>query len=68
MENQSMAMTPEQIATETSLHINTIYTYIKSGKIPHIKLARRYLVSRTEFEKWLSGQSTPPAAPTGTAM
>ena len=55
MINQSMAMTPEQIAAETSLHINTVYSYIKSGRIPHVKLSRRYLVSRVEFEKFLSG-------------
>jgi len=47
-----MALTPEQIAAETSLHINTVYTYIKSGKIPSVKLSRRYLVSRAEFENF----------------
>ena len=58
--NLSMALTPEQIATDTSLHINTIYQLIKDGKLPHIKLGRRYLISRAEYEKWLSGQSTKP--------
>jgi len=58
MSNLTMALTPEQIAAETSLHINTVYTYIKSGKIPSVKLSRRYLVSRAEFEKFLAGQSS----------
>jgi excisionase family DNA binding protein len=63
MENITMALTPEQIAAETSLHVNTIYRLMKEGKLQHIKLARRYLISRVEFEKWLAGQSTqPPAA------
>lgn len=56
--NLTMALTPEQIAADTSLHINTIYQLIKDGKLPHIKLGRRYLISRAEYEKWLSGQST----------
>jgi len=51
----TMALTPEQCAAETSLHVNTIYRLIKEGSLPHIKLARRYLISRVEFEKWLSG-------------
>ena len=54
--NLSMALTPEQIADETSLHVNTIYSLLKKGEIPHVKLSRRYLVSRIEFEKWLAGQ------------
>jgi len=58
--NLTMALTPEQIAADTSLHINTIYQLIKDGKLPHIKLGRRYLISRAEYEKWLSGQPTQP--------
>ena len=63
MENKSMAMTPEQISVETNLHINTVYFYLKTGRIPNVKLARRYLVSRLQFENFLAGQSSqPPAA------
>lgn len=51
----TMALTPEQFAKETSLHINTIYKLLKDGKLPHIKLARRYLISRIQAEAWLSG-------------
>jgi excisionase family DNA binding protein len=54
--NLSMALTPEQIAAETSLHVNTVYALLKKNEIPHVKLCRRYLVSRVEFEKWLAGQ------------
>ena len=58
--NLTMALTPEQIAADTSLHVNTIYQLIKDGKLPHIKLGRRYLISRVEYEKWLAGQPTQP--------
>jgi excisionase family DNA binding protein len=54
-EKLTMALTPEQFAEETSLHINTIYKLLKDGKLPHIKLARRYLISRIQAEAWLSG-------------
>jgi len=62
MDTKSMAMTPEEIALDSKIHINTIYFYLKNGVIPHVKLQRRYLVSRLEYEKWLSGQSTQPPA------
>ena len=58
----TMAMSVEQVSRETGLHPNTVYRLIKTGQMPHIKLARRYLISRVEFEKWLSGQSTQPPA------
>ena len=66
MENNSltMALTPEQVSEQTHLHINTVYNLIKSGRLPHVKLSRRYLVSAKELEKWLAGQSQP-SAPTG---
>jgi len=61
-EKLTMALTPEQFAEETSLHINTIYKLLKKeGGLPHIKLARRYLISRIEAESWLRG-NRPPAA------
>jgi excisionase family DNA binding protein len=60
-ENLTMALTPEWISKDTHLHINTIYQLIKDGKLPHIKLGRRYLISRVEYEKWLSGQFNQPS-------
>ena len=59
-----LALTPEEIAATTGLHINTVYQYIKTGVIPSVKLTRRYLVSRIEFEKWLAGNGNPPGAGT----
>ena len=71
MENEkiTMALTPEMVAEESHKAPATIYRLIKQNKLPHVKLGRSYLISRVEFEKWLSGQynNTPPAGPTGTA-
>jgi len=57
MEQKTMAMTPASISADTGLHINTIYRLLKENKIPHVKLSRAYLISRKEYENWLSGQS-----------
>ena len=62
--NLTMALTPEMVAAETHKHVNTIYRLMKEGKLPHIKLARCYLISRVEFEKWLAGNGNPPDAGT----
>lgn len=62
--NLTMALTPEQVAEQTHLHINTVYTLIKNGRLPHVKLSRRYLVSAKELEKWLAGGNN---TPSGTA-
>jgi excisionase family DNA binding protein len=52
----TMALTPEQASEQLHCHINTIYALLKNGRLPHIKLSRRYLISRIELEKWLAGQ------------
>ena len=63
--NLTMAMTPEQVDADAGLHINTIYKLIRENKLPHIKLTRRYLISRTEYEKWLAGEFNKPLTSEG---
>lgn len=65
VEIKGMALTPEMVAAECHKSTATIYRLIKENRLPHIKLGRSYLISRTQFEKWLAGQSNQP--PTGTA-
>jgi len=48
---------PEDIAKETGLGVNLIYRLLRTGEICHVKAGDRYLVSRANFEKWLSGKS-----------
>lgn len=62
MVNETMGMTPEMISKETHLHINTVYALLKANKIPHIKLTRRYIISRSEFSRWLAGTLPAPTA------
>jgi excisionase family DNA binding protein len=60
MFDYTMGMTPEMVSKEAHLHINTVYALLKANKIPHVKLARRYIISRSEFSKWLAGYPPPP--------
>jgi len=45
----------EDIAQVTGLHINTVRALLRNGTIHSIKLERKYLVSVSNLEKWLSG-------------
>ena len=49
---------PEDIAQETGLGLNLVYRLLRAGKIPHVKAGDRYLISRANFEKWLSGEQS----------
>jgi excisionase family DNA binding protein len=52
---EKKAYSAEAIAQVTGLHINTVRALLRNGTIPSIKLERKYLVSVSNLEKWLSG-------------
>ena len=52
---EKKAFSAEDIAQITGLHINTVRALLRNGTIPSIKLERKYLVSISNLEKWLSG-------------
>jgi excisionase family DNA binding protein len=64
---EKMAYSIQETSEAIGLHPNTVYGLVKSGKLPAITLGRKILISKLELSKWLAGQSTPPAAGTGTA-
>jgi len=57
MDSNKRVFYPEDIAKETGLGLNLIYRLLRAGEISHVKAGDRYLVSRANFEKWLSGES-----------
>ena len=60
MDSNKGVFYPEDIAKETGLGLNLVYRLLRAGEISHVKAGDRYLVSRANFEKWLSGQSQVP--------
>ena len=52
---EKMALSPDETAQVLGLHVNSVRALIHSGKLPAIKLGRKFLVSRLELQKWLSG-------------
>jgi len=57
MDSNKVVFYPEDIAKETGLGLNLIYRLLRAGEISHVKAGDRYLVSRANFEKWLSGEN-----------
>jgi excisionase family DNA binding protein len=55
METEKRILYPEDICKETGLGHNMVYKLLKTGQIISVKAGDRYLVSRANFEKWLSG-------------
>jgi excisionase family DNA binding protein len=44
-------LTPEQVAEILQIHILTVYSYIRQGKLSAIRLGRSYRVTPQDLEK-----------------
>lgn len=49
--------TPEEIAARLKLHINTVWRYLKSGRLKASRIGNRYRVSDEQLELFLSETS-----------
>ena len=48
-------LTCREVAAESGLGLQTVYDAIHRGELPHIKIGRRQIVSRPNYEAWLAG-------------
>lgn len=44
---------PLEVARMLKLNVETVYHYIKTGKLPAARLGRKYVVARSDLEKFL---------------
>lgn len=51
-------LTVEQVAELLKLGRNTVYDAANRGQIPHRRIGRRLLFSRTAVLEWLAGKAT----------
>jgi excisionase family DNA binding protein len=66
--SEELALTTMQAANALHVSIGTLLRWVHEGRVPACKIGdRKYLFSRKALENLLTGQSTPPAGPTGTA-
>lgn len=48
--------TPQEVADVLRIRVQTIYEYIRMGKLPAIRLGNRYRITETDIEKFLAYQ------------
>jgi excisionase family DNA binding protein len=55
MEGNKNILTPDAAAREAGVCRKTIYNLLRSGQLKHVRAGDKYLISRANFEQWLSG-------------
>ncbi len=56
-ENVSLLVSVVEAAEMLSISRNLAYEMIRQGRIPHVRLGRRVLVSRAGLEQWLARET-----------
>ena len=62
MEAVKEIMTPEQVADYLQLNKDTVYRYIREGKLIASRLGRNYRISKDNVDLFLLATSTSPGA------
>ena len=62
--NEAGILTPKQVSEILQLNILTIYSYIKSKKLPAIRLGRSYRITKEDLLEFLKTHSTIAELPT----
>ena len=52
-------LTPEQVADYLQIRRDTVYRYIREGKLPAVRLGRSYRVTRENLDVFFLMNSTP---------
>jgi len=52
-ETNSNLLTPEQVAGILQVHILTIYSYIREGRLDAIRLGRSYRITHQDLEQFI---------------
>lgn len=56
--NKAAIFTPRQVSEILQLNILTVYSYIKSGALPAIRLGRSYRITEEDLQKFLTLHKT----------
>lgn len=53
--SDDMFLTVPEVARILRMSDGNVYTMVKQNRIPNVKIGRRYVIPRKQFDKWLSG-------------
>ncbi len=59
---ETLGLTKSEAAHELRISENTLTAWVKAGRVPYIRIGRKYLFSRDELNRFLKGQCNPPAS------
>jgi excisionase family DNA binding protein len=54
---QKDVLTVREVAQRLDIGLSSAYAIVKDGTVPSMKIGRKYLVPRIQFERWLQGES-----------
>jgi excisionase family DNA binding protein len=52
-----MKYTPKEISKIACVHLNTVRNWIKSGKLPAVKVGGRWFIDRETFCRFMEGDN-----------
>ena len=58
MKGNSNLLTPEQVARILQVHVLTIYSYIRRGKLDAIRLGRNYRITPKDLTRFIESNRT----------
>lgn len=53
--SDDMFLTVPEVAQILRMSDGNVYTMVKQNRIPNLKIGRRYVIPRKQFNLWLSG-------------
>ena len=53
MKGNNNLLTPEQVAQILQVHVLTVYTYIRRGKLDAIRLSRNYRITPKDLTRFI---------------
>jgi excisionase family DNA binding protein len=57
MDSEKKVLYPEDVSKESGLGLNLVYRLLHNGKIKSVKAGDRFLISRSNYESWINGDS-----------
>lgn len=55
--------TVEQVAELLGLHVKTVRNYVREGRLPAVRIGKRYRIAKEDLEAFTGVPVTPPAGP-----
>ncbi len=63
MDGSNKLLTPEQVAGILQMHVLTVYSYIRRGKLDAVRLGRRYRIIPKDLELFIESNRSEKSTP-----